>query len=261
MQRLHMRELTRIVLLIVCNGSCFAARYSRTTESRRQQRIEQKARLPVDMHLPLIPIDQQTTALMITYLVCIIILIAAFTLIIVFDKSALYAIRRVCCFCFCCLYGCGRFWNKRLDGDLECEEDDSMDELCCFKVSESVRKRRPVTLMEYHRLKHAEGYGSRDTDEGTGRYSTNRSKLFTEYTLPPLSTARNYKQRETVLKLRLEFLADLAAFMSARSMQQAMSEDSSSSEESAPSHGTHSSGTDFADSHEDIGTAHRDVEA
>ncbi|THD26813.1 hypothetical protein D915_002329 [Fasciola hepatica] len=200
------------------------------------------------MHLPVMPIEQQSTALLVTYSICVITLVASIALILMFDNGLMREIRRVCCFCFCCMYGFGRFWNKRLDGDLECEDDDSADELCCFKVSESVRKKRPITLMEFDRIRRTEKYNLSDSDEDQTKRSLNRSKLFSEHTLPPLSTLKNYKQRDTVLKVRLEFLMDLAAFMSARSMQNMMSDESSSSdEESAPSHYSRSSGGQPAD--------------
>lgn len=238
--------LLLIVLLVydTLPSAYGAVRYSRTTESRRELRIKRKARLPVDMHLPLIPIEQQSTALIVTYIICIITLIASFALIVIFDNSLMRAIRRICCFCFCCMYGFGRFWNKRLDGDLEREDDDSADELCCFKVSESVRKRRPVTLIEFNRRKQMERFSMLESEDDQTKLSASRSKLFSEHTLSSLSSARNYKQRDAVLKIRLEFLTDLAAFMSARTMQQIVSEESSFSEEETGSAHQSQSSTD-----------------
>ncbi|KAF8561860.1 hypothetical protein P879_05010 [Paragonimus westermani] len=211
---------------------CWPVRYSRTTESRRQQRIEQNSRLPVDMHLPLIDTDRQVTALLITYLLCVLSLIACLTLIVVFDKSALRAVRRFFCFCCCLIYGLGRFWNTRVDGELFVDDDDSEDEFCCFKLTESVRQQRPVTLNSYQHQKHTEGMTSRPLGDDERSISTSKlSRGYSEHSMASISLSRNYKQKGNVLQVRLEFLADLAAYMHARAAQQLLSETSSSSEE------------------------------
>ncbi|KAF5396924.1 hypothetical protein PHET_10138 [Paragonimus heterotremus] len=210
---------------------CWSIRYSRTVESRRQQRIEQKARLPVDMHLPLVDTDRQVTALLITYSVCILILIANLTLIIVLDKSALRAVRRFFCFCCCLIYGLGRFWNNRVDGELFVDDNDSGDEFCCFKLTESVRQRRPVMLNSYQQQKRTEGMTGLLGDDERSVSTSKISRGYSGYSMAPISLSRNYKQKDNTLQVRLEFLADLAAYMHARAAQQLLSETSSSSEE------------------------------
>ncbi|KER23070.1 hypothetical protein T265_08969 [Opisthorchis viverrini] len=214
-----------------------AARYSSTTEARRKQRIEMKSRLPADMHLPLTDVDQQAVILLILYLISVLLLIGSCILIIAFDKFALRAVRRSICFFCCCLYGFGRLWQKRLDGRLYTtdDEDDSGDELCCFKVTESVRQKSLVTMSTYHKKKRAEhafsmlssGTISIADDQSVG--SSVQSRLTSGQTLS-LPIGKNYRLKDNVVKVRLEFLADLAAYMNARTTAQLTSDMSSTSD-------------------------------
>ncbi|CAL8108700.1 unnamed protein product [Calicophoron daubneyi] len=225
----QIRALMPLIFAIFISYSD-AIRYDRTTEYRRKRRIELKARLPVDMHLPLIDPAKQATAMLVVYLACIITLLLSFILILFFDRSILRTARRVFCFCCCCVYGCGRFWSLQIDGPLELEdEDDSADELFCFKVSESVKRKRLITIIDYGRMtrkaeKESEQEGERKS------MSASKTRLFTDQAAPPKSMNKNYKQKDNLLKVRLEFLTDLAAYMSARTAQQIVSEESSTAD-------------------------------
>ncbi|OON16507.1 hypothetical protein X801_07680, partial [Opisthorchis viverrini] len=116
---------------------------------------------------------------------------------------------------------------KRLDGRLYTtdDEDDSGDELCCFKVTESVRQKSLVTMSTYHKKKRAEhafsmlssGTISIADDQSVG--SSVQSRLTSGQTLS-LPIGKNYRLKDNVVKVRLEFLADLAAYMNARTTAQ-----------------------------------------
>ncbi|TGZ69591.1 hypothetical protein CRM22_003656 [Opisthorchis felineus] len=234
----QLQSLVKLILFAAITLSAVqAARYSSTSEARRKQRIEMKSRLPADMHLPLTDVDEQAVILLIMYLISVLLLVGSCTLIIVFDKSALRAVRRSICFFCCCLYGFGRLWQKRIDGRLYAmdDEDDSGDELCCFKVAESVRQKSLVTINAYQKVKRAEhalsmlsaGTVSIPDEQSAG--SSVQSRLNSAQTLS-LPSGKNYRLKDNVLKVRLEFLADLAAYMNARTAAQLTSDMSSTSD-------------------------------
>ncbi|KAG5441443.1 hypothetical protein CSKR_107649 [Clonorchis sinensis] len=236
-----LKKLQLLVKLLLLAASTLpavqAARYSSTSEARRKQRIEMKSRLPADMHLPLTDVDEQAVILLILYLISVLLLIGSCILIIAFDKSALRAVRRSICFFCCCLYGFGRLWQKRLDGQLYTtdDEDDSADELCCFKVAESVRQKSLVTMKAYHKSKRAEhalsmlstGTVSIADEQSVGSSVQSRLTSGQTFSLP---VGKNYRLKDNVLKVRLEFLADLAAYMNARTAAQLTSDISSTSD-------------------------------
>ncbi|CAL8100543.1 unnamed protein product [Calicophoron daubneyi] len=211
-------------------------RYDRTTEYRRRRRIEMHSKLPPDMYLPLINPVKVTTVVLCAYLLSVIILLVSFGVIVFFDQKALQMARRTCCFFCCCMYCCGNAWYERADMSLQGHgSDESSDDLCCFKVSESVRRKRWITVSSYDRIQKVEEELHKDSvkfdERSKSIVGTSRTRLFSERSFGQTSGSRSGKTKDNLLRVRLEFLSDLATYMAARSAEDVLDTENSISDE------------------------------
>lgn len=240
----HGRWLLLLLLLqLICglnipgtSASGKHERRSRNTEARLKRRIEHGANEPVHKHLPILSSFEQVIALLAAYGVCLLVLFISIVLIMIYDKTVSSQFRRVwrlfyyCCCCCCCCSVRRRRRGKRSTGASLDDDDDAHDSDTrrrgCFQ------RQRGGRFSVFSRKSYASVFSSLHSIRKS--VSADRQK-------PKDTTASlNFQLKDQSLKVRLEFLNDLAAYMSMKSVavgrlaSESMEGDSSTSIEVTP---------------------------
>lgn len=205
--------------------------YALTAELRLQKRIESKIKITKDAYLPLLNVY---FFVVILYLVGLFILKFIICLLIYLDKDLRNCLKKNFCFWCCLLCGYSNFFHSKkndkalsninviqsCDGDIESDsndEYDSADELCCFQLTESIKSKRPVYIKSFLNKKARFYSGSSVISRLSSIKNPHSSFRISGSKVSFSFLNMNYKNFKYIdnntLKIRLEFLTDLALFM------------------------------------------------